>query len=44
MSHLVDKLKKLSMEELEAIIEQNIKDAEENFSFLTEPKGGERDG
>ncbi|ALA12694.1 hypothetical protein ERICI_01300 [Paenibacillus larvae subsp. larvae] len=41
MSNLVEELMKLSMEELEAIINQKIKDAEMNFSFLTEPKGGE---
>ncbi|MEV2286454.1 hypothetical protein ABNB59_17760 [Paenibacillus larvae] len=41
MSNLVDKLNELSMEELEAIINQKIKDAEESFSFLTEPKGAE---
>ncbi|MEV2911553.1 hypothetical protein ABNF65_23820 [Paenibacillus larvae] len=44
MSNLVEELMKLSMEELEAIIEQKIKDAEESFSFLTEPKGGEKVG
>ncbi|MEV2911691.1 hypothetical protein ABNF65_24540 [Paenibacillus larvae] len=41
MSNLVEKLNKLSMEELEAIIELNIKDAEESFSCLAEPKGAE---
>ncbi|ARF70685.1 hypothetical protein B7C51_24745 (plasmid) [Paenibacillus larvae subsp. pulvifaciens] len=36
MSNLVEKLMKLSMEELEAIIKQKIKEAEENFPFHTE--------